>query len=123
MEKIAISASDQSLEANVDPHFGRASYFLLINPETTDYEVVANRSNLKAAQEANIQAATLVAGYKPAALLTGYCGPKAYRTLMSAGIPVLLGVKGQIIEAVQQYRTGQLTPVRGPNALGHWGER
>jgi predicted Fe-Mo cluster-binding NifX family protein len=121
MEKIAISASDQSLEAKVDPRFGQASYFLLVNPETMEYEAVANRQNLQAVQGAGIQAATLVARYRPAALLTGSCGPKAYRTLLTAGVPVYLGVAGSVREVVQQFRAGKLTVARGPNALSHWG--
>jgi predicted Fe-Mo cluster-binding NifX family protein len=120
LETIAISASDRNLEAKVDPRFGRASYFLLVNPHTLDFEVVANQENLQAAQGAGIQAAALVARHKPVALLTGNCGPKAYHTLLAAGIPVFLGVAGSVREAVQEFRAGKLTPARGPNVTGHW---
>ena len=120
MEKIAISASDRNLEATVDPRFGRASYFLLVDPKTMDFEVLSNQNNLQAAQGAGIQAAALVARHKPAALLTGNCGPKAYHTLLAAGIPVFLGVAGSVREAVQKFRSGNLTPARGPNVTGHW---
>lgn len=120
MEKIAISASDRNLEGNVDPRFGRASYFLLINPNTMDFEAVANQENLQTAQGSGIQAAALVAHYKPAALLTGSCGPKAYHTLLATGIPVFLGVKGSVRDAVEQFRSGKLTPSRGANVTGHW---
>jgi predicted Fe-Mo cluster-binding NifX family protein len=120
VEKIAISASDQSLEAQVEPRFGRAPYFLLVNPETMEFEAVANRQNLQAAQGAGIQAAALVARHRPAALLTGFCGPKAYQTLTAADIPVFLGVTGSVRQAVQQYRAGRLTPSQAPNAPGHW---
>lgn len=120
LEKIALSASDRNLEANVDPRFGRASFFLLINPNTMDFEVVANQENLQAAQGAGIQAAALMARHKPAALLTGNCGPQAYHTLLAAGIPVFLGVAGSVRDAVEQFRSGTLTPSRGPNVTGHW---
>ena len=120
MEKIAVTAGEGSLEAQVDARFGRASYFLLINPETMDFEVVPNQQNLQAAQGAGIQAAALVARYQPSALLTGYCGPKAFRTLQAAGIKVIVGVAGSVREAVQQFRSGKLSPAGGPNAAGHW---
>jgi len=120
MEKIAVSASDQSLEAQVEVRFGRAVCFLLIDPDTMDFEAVTNRQNLQAAQGAGIQAAALVARYQPTAVLTGYCGPKAYHTLLAAGIPVFLGVTGSVRDAVQQFRQGKLSPARGPNASGHW---
>lgn len=120
MQKIAVTAGEPNLEAQVDPRFGRAPYFLIINPENMDFEVVSNQQNLQAAQGAGIQAAALVARHKPSALLTGYCGPKAFHTLKAAGIEVVVGVAGSVREAVQQFRSGKLTPAGGPNAASHW---
>jgi predicted Fe-Mo cluster-binding NifX family protein len=120
MDKVIVSASGQNLEAEVAPRFGRAPYFLLVNPATMEYEAVANRQNLQAVQGAGIQSAALVARYKPSALLTGYCGPKAFHTLEAAGIEVIVGVEGSVREAVQQFRSGKLSPAGGPNAEAHW---
>jgi predicted Fe-Mo cluster-binding NifX family protein len=121
MEKIVISAAGPDLQANVEPRFGRAPYLLLINPETMEFEALTPQQNLKATQGNGTRAAALVAQCKPAALLTGYCGPKVYRTLLAAGVPVFLGVAGQVKDAVQQFLAGKLTIARGPNALAHWG--
>lgn len=120
MKKIAVSANGQSLEAQVDPRFGRASYFLLVNPETMEFEVVSNHQSLQATRGAGIQAATRLASQQPVAILTGNCGPKAFYTLEAAGIPVFLGITGSVREAVQQFRAGKLLPARAPNASGHW---
>jgi predicted Fe-Mo cluster-binding NifX family protein len=118
--KIAISANGPDLEAQVDPRFGRAPYFLLIDTDTMEFEAVSNRQNLQAAQGAGIQAASLVARHRPQAVITGNCGPKAFDTLAAAGIPVLLGVAGSVREAVQQFIQGKLGQARGPNVQGHW---
>lgn len=118
--KIAVSACDPSLEAQVDPRFGRASYFLLVDPETLDLETVPNRPHLQAAQGAGIQAAALVARYRPTAVLTGHCGPKAFHTLQAAGIRVIVGVTGTVREALARYQTGELQPSPGPDVQGHW---
>ena len=120
MDKVIVSASGQNLEAEVASRFGRAPYFLLVNPETMEYEAVANLQNLQAAQGAGIQSAALVARYKPSALLTGYCGPKAFKTLQAAGIDVIVGVEGSVREAVQQFRSGKLSVSLSPNAESHW---
>jgi len=120
MTKIAVSASGPDLSGQVDPRFGRAPYFLLINPDTLEFEAVPNRQNLQAAQGAGIQSAVLVARHQPAAVITGNCGPKAHNTLAAAGIPVFLGVAGSVREAVQQYLQGKLSPAQGPNVSGHW---
>ncbi len=118
--KIAVSASGPTLEAAVDPRFGRAPYLLVVDPDTLEFEAVANQTNLQAAQGAGIQAAALAARYHPAAVLTGHCGPKAFQTLRSAGIPVIVEVSGPVRQAVERYRAGQLTPAAGPNATSHW---
>jgi predicted Fe-Mo cluster-binding NifX family protein len=118
MAKILVSARGQTLEDEVEPRLGRTPYFVLVDPETREYEAVANRQNLEAARGAGIQAAALVARYRPAALLTGYCGPKAYHTLLAAGIPVFLQVSGRVREVVEQFRRGDLTVTRGPHAGG-----
>jgi predicted Fe-Mo cluster-binding NifX family protein len=73
-----------------------------------------------APQGAGIQTAALVARRKPGVVLTGHCGPKAFHALQAAGIEVIVGVEGPVREAVQNYRTGKLTPASGPDVAGHW---
>jgi len=118
--KIAVSAGSRELEAQVDPRFGRASYFLVVDSETLDFEAVENKQNLQAVQGAGIQAATLVARSKAEAVLTGHCGPKAFKTLQAAGIPVVVGVKGTVREAVQSFARGELSVASAPDVEGHW---
>jgi predicted Fe-Mo cluster-binding NifX family protein len=118
--KIAISANRRDLEALVDPRFGRAPFFLIVDPDTMEFEVVPNQVSMQAPQGAGIQAAALVARHQPAAVLTGNCGPKAFQTLQAAGIAVIVGVTGIVRDAVQNYRAGKLKPARGPNVTSHW---
>lgn len=119
--KIAVSASGPDLEAQVDSRFGRAPYFILVDPETLELKPVPNRPNLQAAQGAGIQAAALVARHRPAAVLTGHCGPKAFQTLAAAGIDVVVGVEGTVREAVQCYKAGKFKSASRPDVAGHWG--
>lgn len=118
--KIAVSASGPTLDAPVDPRFGRAPYIILVDPDTLEFEAVANQMNLQAAQGAGVQTASLVARYKPAAVLTGHCGPKAFQTLQAAGIQVIVEVDGPVRQAVEEYRAGQFNPAGGPNVTSHW---
>jgi predicted Fe-Mo cluster-binding NifX family protein len=118
--KIAISAQGPDLEAQVEPRFGRAPYFLIVDQDTMEFEALPNQAGRQAPQGAGIQAAALLARQRPAAILTGHCGPKAFHTLQAAGIRVILDVKGSVREAVQNYRAGKLKPARGPNVTSHW---
>jgi predicted Fe-Mo cluster-binding NifX family protein len=118
--KIAISASSRDLDAPVDPRFGRAAFFLMVDSETLHFDAIENKQNHQAAQGAGIQAATLVARSKAEAVLTGHCGPKAFKTLQAAGIPVVVGVKGTVREAVQGFLKGDYSCASSPDVEGHW---
>lgn len=118
--KVAVSCTGRDLDAQVDPRFGRAAYFLFVDTETLAFEAVSNNQNLQAAQGAGVQAASMVARMKPAAVLTGHCGPKAFQVLQIARIPVYAGVSGTVREAVARYQEGALRPAQAPNVEGHW---
>ena len=40
--KIAISATGTTLDAEVDPRFGRCQYFIIVDPETMQFEALEN---------------------------------------------------------------------------------
>ena len=42
--KIAISSTGSSLDDQIDPRFGRCAYFILIDPETMEYEAIPNQN-------------------------------------------------------------------------------
>jgi predicted Fe-Mo cluster-binding NifX family protein len=120
MMKIAISARGPELEAQVEPRFGRAPYFLIVDTDTMKFEVVPNQESMLVPQGAGIQTAALVASHRPGAVLTGNCGPKAFHTLQAAGISVVVGVEGSVRDAVQNYQAGKFQPAPGPNVASHW---
>jgi predicted Fe-Mo cluster-binding NifX family protein len=53
-------------------------------------------------------------------LLTGNCGPKAFKTLAAAGIKVVVGVSGKIEDAIQAYLRRELEHAEQANVEGHW---
>ena len=118
--KIAVSASGNTLESELDARFGRAACFLVVDPETLSYEVVENTQNLSAAQGAGIQAGKTVADCGAKVVITGNCGPKAFAVLQKAGISVITGASGPIKEVLAQYKSGVLSPSNGPSVSGHW---
>ena len=98
--KIAVSATGTGLDAQVDPRFGRCQYFIIIDPDTMEFEAVANSAAM-AGGGAGVSAAQMVAGKGVDAVLTGNCGPNAFAVLGSAGIKVMVGVTGTVQDAVQ----------------------
>ncbi len=103
-KKICITAQGYDLEAELDPSFGRARYFLIIDPETLDYEALRN-PHTEASQGAGIQTAQLISSKDVGAVLTGQCGPNAQRVLNSAGIRIITGLSGRVREILSQYKS------------------
>ena len=118
--KIIVSAAGQGLEAQVDPRFGRAAGFVLFDTQTREARNIDNRQSLNAAQGAGIQAAEAVSRLGAECLITGHCGPKAYRTLRAAGIKVYTGAAGTVGEAIAALEQGRLAPTEAADVEGHW---
>ena len=118
--KIAISAIGPDLDAEVDPRFGRCQYFVIVDPDTMQFESVENSSAM-ASGGAGIAAAQTVVNKGVEAVLTGNCGPNAYQVLSPAGIEVITGVSGKVRDAVQSYKSGNLKGSTQPNVPGHFG--
>lgn len=102
--KICITSLGKNLEAEVDPNFGRAHYFLIIDPETMEFEAVEN-PNIEAPQGAGIQTAQLISSKNVGTVLTGSCGPNALRVLQSSGIRVITGTSGNIRDILQKHKS------------------
>jgi predicted Fe-Mo cluster-binding NifX family protein len=118
--KILITTQGDSPDSEVDPRFGRARHFLVYDTETNTYSPVSNKQNLQALQGAGIQAGRTVADTGAQAVLTGNCGPKAFRVLNEAGIRVYVGVQGKAREAVEAFQRGELAEATSANVEGHW---
>jgi len=118
--KIAVSSTGPTLESAVDPRFGRAEMFLIIDTDTEKFQVVDNKQNLEAAQGAGIQAAMIMSDSGAEMVITGHCGPKAFRTLFAAGIKVVVGADGTVAKAMAKYKAGELKVATSPDVEGHW---
>ena len=104
--KIAISSMGTDLNAQVDPRFGRCQYFIITDPDTMEFEALANQ-NATSGGGAGIATAQFVAGKGAGTVLTGNCGPNAFNVLEAAGIKVMTGVSGTVHDAVEGYKSGK----------------
>jgi predicted Fe-Mo cluster-binding NifX family protein len=118
--RIAVSSQGEDLQAQVDPRFGRAPTFLMVETETMSFQVIKNSQGVNLRQGAGIQAAQNVVQHKPDVVLTGNCGPKAFRVLQAGGVAVVVGVNGRIMDAVKAYMEGKYGPAETANVKGHW---
>lgn len=117
--KIAVTAKGKDLDAEIDPRFGRALYIIIIDSESMEYEVIENAENVNALRGAGIQTAALVSEKGADVLLTGSCGPNAFRTVNAAGIKVVNDVTGAVRDAVTDFKNGKFSFADHANIEGH----
>jgi predicted Fe-Mo cluster-binding NifX family protein len=119
MHKIAVTSEGPSLDDQVDPRFGRAAGFVVVDPETMDAKYIDNGQSQVMAQGAGIQSAELVAREGVSCLLTGYVGPKAFQALTAAGIKVGQNLEGLTVrQAVERFNSGQVEMAQAANRTG-----
>lgn len=118
--KICVSATSDSLDANIDSRFGRCPYFVIVDADTMEFEAVLNDS-LNAAHGAGIQAAQTVVNKGVDIVITGNVGPNAFNVLSATGIKVVTRASGTVRDAVTEYKNGKLQEVNNPTVGGHFG--
>lgn len=118
--KIAFSTSGKTLDAPLDQRFGRAAGFIVYDLDTNSFDVIDNQTNLNASQGAGIKSAETVVRAGAKAIVTGHCGPNAFRALSAAGISIYNSDAATVSEALEQYRAGTLKESGSPDVQGHW---
>lgn len=108
--KIIITSKGMTMDSQVDPRFGRGAYFLLIDVETGNYEVLDNADGIAASHGAGVQAGQRVVNSGAKALLTGHVGPKAGQAMEGSGVEIYFHAEGTVQEMLDKFRAGELTP-------------
>ncbi len=119
--KIAVTSTGAELDSEMDPRFGRCPYFLFVDTEDLSHEAVKNES-VTLGGGAGVQTAQMVAQRGVASVLTGNCGPNAYRALEAAGVEVIAGCSGTVRQAVQKFTSGEYKAIEQPNVASHSGQ-
>ncbi|MBW1767197.1 MAG: NifB/NifX family molybdenum-iron cluster-binding protein [Deltaproteobacteria bacterium] len=118
--KIAVTSKGTDLDSQVDPRFGRAAYILIVDTENLEFEVLDNKDNVNAFKGAGIQAASMVSDKGAEVLLTGFCGPNAFKTFEAAKIKVANDVSGTVRDAVKAFNEGRYVFSDKANVEGQW---
>ena len=118
--KVAVSSNGDTLDAQLDPRFGRCAFFLVVNPEDMGFEAFNNESATQGGG-AGIQAAQFLASQGVEAVITGNCGPNAVQTLSAAGVDLYAGQAGTVKEVVQRLKKGNLRPTSEATVNSHFG--
>lgn len=118
--KVAVTSTGSTLEDQVAARFGRCPYFLVVDTDSMQFEVVEN-PNLALGGGAGIQSAQMMAEKGVSHILTGNCGPNAFQVFGRAGVEVIVGVAGPAREALERFKTGEFSSANAANVQSHFG--
>ncbi len=100
---IGVLAEGDNLESYVAEDFGHAPFFLIVDSNTLDYQVVVNEF-VNAVEGAGMKVADAIVSLKVDAVITGGIGPHGYDTLTNAGITVAFDEEGTVEECVNDFK-------------------
>ncbi|MBW1824355.1 MAG: NifB/NifX family molybdenum-iron cluster-binding protein [Deltaproteobacteria bacterium] len=106
--KVAISATGDDLNANVDRRFGRCSWFLFVDSESMQCEAAENKS-ADAASGAGTACAQLVLEKEADAVISGKVGPNAYEALKQGEVKIFIAPQDMSVqEAIDKCKKNEL---------------
>lgn len=120
MNTIAFTTAGHDLAAALDPRFGRAANFLIYDAVQKSIRIIENQQGRSAAQGAGIQAAETLVRAGVDTLVTGHCGPKAFKVLDAAGVKVFNCSAARVDEALNELLAGRLSAAEHSDVEGHW---
>ncbi len=110
--KIAISATDNTLDASVDSRFGRCAWFLVVDSETMEYEAIKNE-NADAASGAGTSCAQLVLEKGANTVISGRVGPNAHEVLKQGEVTIFIAPQDSSVrETIQKCVDNQLPQMK-----------
>ena len=117
---VAVTSQGRELSWPVDPRFGRAKFFVIVDAETGEFTAADNTQNLNAAQGAGIQAGRTVVEPGAPAVITGHVGPKAFARLQAGGVKVHTGAAGTVADANELFQASKRKQSSTADVEGHW---
>ena len=119
MAIVAISSEGPELDDQLDPRFGRAGGFLIVDTATMQTRYLDNGASQVMARGAGIETAERMSEAGVDVILSGYVGPKAFEALEAAEIKVCQDLDGVTVrQALEKFLAGELSFAAAPNRQG-----
>jgi predicted Fe-Mo cluster-binding NifX family protein len=100
--KVGVIAEGDTLDSYVAEDFGHAPFFLIVDIDTLDYQVVANE--YARLNGAGVKVAEAIAGLGVEAVITGGIGSHGLEILNKAGIHVAYDEEGTVEESIRDFK-------------------
>ena len=111
---------DKGLSSEVNPHFGSAPVFLIVDTESGGARAIPNRNAHHG--HGRCQPLASLAGERIDAIVVGGIGMGALSKLQAAGLEVFLSDGGSVSDTISAWKSGALRPVTPAMACGRHGQ-
>ena len=107
---VCVTSTGDSVKSELDPRFGRCSYFAFGDTDTGDVSILENEA-VRSGGGAGISSGQLMVEKNVEAVITGNVGPNAMSVLSSAGMQIFRGVQGSIEDNLKNFKAGKLEKI------------
>ena len=118
--KIAITAHGPGIHYQVSQQFGRCEYFAVYNNESNNFIFKSNILNILEKHGVGIKAVQILTNAGVEVLITGHCGPNAFKMLYDNKIKIYAGAFDTVQTAVKDYEYGRLKEIHTFDIEKHW---
>lgn len=124
--KTCVSATDSSVDAQIDPRFRRYAYFIIADPDAIvtveEAEIKAMESIRNGKKSRCTESVRALVKYGVNLTITGTMGVGGWEAARKLGIEVRCAITGTVAEAVESYLKGETLPI-GEDTLCRRGPR
>ncbi len=118
--KICFTSLGGGIDSPIDPRFGRARYFIILDEKGNVDKVIPNEGS-ESQRGAGILAAQTIASEKVNALVSGNVGPNAFNLLSSSGIEMFSASAGSVKENFLAWKENRLPKIASASPAGFGG--
>ncbi|NLY01962.1 MAG: dinitrogenase iron-molybdenum cofactor biosynthesis protein [Rhodopirellula sp.] len=114
--KIAIASKGAGRDSQIDDHFGRAHYFVLVDSDSELFSVCGNSGGRSTPYTAGMQTAGTLLSLGVKAVIAANIGSKALATLQAAGVPTYRCRNEKVEQALDHFKRGMLPTLEEADA-------
>jgi predicted Fe-Mo cluster-binding NifX family protein len=108
MSRVALGVASPSLDVDVEPKLAQSPYLLLVNPDTMDWESLANPCK-ESKEEGGVAAAQCLVDQQVSDVVSGYFEPSHRAALRAVGIvPHRCECGTSVVGAIERLKAGEL---------------
>jgi len=108
MDKLLVASSGDTLDSKVSGRFGHSGYFLIVDPETMEYETFPGVSNFESQSFRKYDITSI------RKVIVGNIGPALYNEVKAFGCKIYLCRNMPVPEAIKKVMDGEIPELKKP---------